>query len=315
MAADKTKSGKGPKPPTAAQQPRSRASEQAPWRRYAIRAAVVAAAAGIAIGLAVARGGGGSARSSTGLPNTSHYHSLLVNPSNPQRLILGTHTGVYLSQDGGRHWRLDLLSGIDAMSLARPSGSTIWLSGHYVFKKSTDGGASWVDVRPSGLSSLDIHGLAVDPRHPSTLYAAIAGDGLYRSRDGARSFSLVSDEVGGNVMALAVLPDGRLLAGDLRKGLLVSRDGGGSWQPVLGKWVVGLGVNPADPSRVLASGQVMALSTDGGRTWRTVLELQEGTGPVAWSKSNPKLAYAVGFNHTLYRSTDSGQSWQAVGKS
>ena len=39
----------------------------------------------------------------------------------------------------------------------------------------------------------------------------------------------------------------------------------------------------------------------------------KGVGPVAWSRSNPKLAYAVGLNHVFYRSTDAGSSWKPVG--
>ena len=204
--------------------------------------------------------------------------------------------------------------GDDAMNLARPSGRTIWLAGHQVFKKSTDGGASWTDVGPTGLPGLDIHGFTVDRRHTRTLYAAVAGKGLYRSRDGGRSFQLVSGDVGGNVMALAVLPDGRILAGDMQQGLLVSRDGGRSWQQAFGAQVLGLAVNPVDPSRLLATGGGIALSTDTGRTWRSVLDLPDGAGPVAWSKTDPKLAYVVGFDRTLYRSTDGGESWHAVGE-
>jgi photosystem II stability/assembly factor-like uncharacterized protein len=65
---------------------------------------------------------------------------------------------------------------------------------------------------------------------------------------------------------------------------------------------------------VLATGAGIALSTDGGHSWRSVLDLPDGAGPVAWSTSNPRIAYAVGFNRTLYRSSDSGESWQPVGE-
>jgi hypothetical protein len=43
-----------------------------------------------------------------------------------------------------------------------------------------------------------------------------------------------------------------------------------------------------------------------------VLDLPGGAGPVAWSRSNPKLAYVVGFDRHLYRSTDRGVSWRQV---
>lgn len=276
------------------------------------RAAIGLAAASTALAFTGFSGGGLNGTITAGLPNTPDYHSLLVNPIDPQKLVLGTHYGLYVSSDGGQHWRFDALQTSDAMNLAHPGGNTIWLAGHMVFKKSLDNGSTWKDVRPSGLPSLDIHGFTVDPRQGNTLYAAIAGQGLYRSSNGARSFSLVSTQVGGNVLALAVMPDGRVLAGDMLRGLLVSRDDGKTWKRVVRAQILGLAVNPSDPKRVLATTAGIALSTDGGRSWRLVLNLPKGVGPVAWSTSNPKLAYAVGLNRVFYRSGDGGQSWQPV---
>ena len=306
---------------TKRRRPQSRQTPQqtqraAPAKRrsllYVSAVAAVIAIAGIVALTVFSSGGGRGDQPSAGLPDTPDYHSLLVDPSDPQKLVLGTHTGLYVSSDGGRHWRFDTLSGDDAMNLARPGGDTVWLAGHDVFKKSIDGGATWSDVRPAGLPSLDIHGFAVDPRNPSVLYAAVAGQGLFRSSDGGRVFSLASAQVGGGVMALAVLQDGSILAGDMQQGLLESRDGGASWQQRLRAQLMGLAVNPSVPERLLATGRGIALSTDGGRTWRSVLDLADGAGPVAWSQSNPKLAYAVGLNQTLYRSDDGGKSWHVV---
>jgi hypothetical protein len=113
MATPKTR--RPPKRPVA-RHPKSREPAATLLRRYGIRAAALAALAGIAIGLAVSRGGG-PAQSSAGLPHTPDYHSLLVDSRSPQKLILGTHTGLYVSRDGGRHWRFDSLSGSDAMNL------------------------------------------------------------------------------------------------------------------------------------------------------------------------------------------------------
>jgi len=53
---------------------------------------------------------------------------------------------------------------------------------------------------------------------------------------------------------------------------------------------------------------------DGGTTWSHVLRLAAGAGPVAWSPANGRLAYAVGFDRTLYRSSDAGATWSPVGE-
>jgi photosystem II stability/assembly factor-like uncharacterized protein len=253
-----------------------------------------------------------SNQTTPGLPKSPHYHSLLVSPSDPNELILGTHHGLYVSTDGGLHWRFDALKGKDAMGLARPNGNTIWLTGRYVFKKSMDAGATWEDVRPAGLPTTDIHAFAVDPHTSETLFAAVAGVGLFRSVNGGRSFALVSSKLGGDFMALLGLDNGRLLAGDYRRGLLESADGGRSWKRIVRATILGLAVNPRDPRRVLASTAGIALSTDEGKSWRLVLNLARGVGPIAWSRSDPTLAYAVGLNRVFYRSTDGGQTWKAV---
>src|SRR5436190_6487882 len=296
------------------------AAPRRPWWLYGSIALALASLASVIAIVALRGGGDGSSsapsvkqKAAASLPDTPDYHSLLISPSNAHQLVLGTHYGLYASSDGGRHWHFDALSGDDAMNLARPAGKTIWLAGHLVFKKSSDGGRTWADVQPSGLPSLDIHGFAVDPRNPRTLYAAVAGQALYRSRDGGRSFALASDQVGGNVMALAVLRDGRILAGDMQQGLRESSDGGASWKQRLRVQVMGLAVNPSDPKRLLVSGAGIALSSDAGRSWRSVLDLADGVGPVAWSQSDPQLAYAVGLNRTFYRSADGGKTWSAVG--
>jgi photosystem II stability/assembly factor-like uncharacterized protein len=282
---------------------------------------VAVAAVAAVIGVAVTRSNGGSgtptspkvAEPAAGLPNTPDYHSLAVSPASSKTLLLGTHNGLFRSTDGGQTWASDALGGQDAMNLVRPGRQTLWVAGHMVFGKSTDGGKTWSNVRPSGLPGLDVHGFAADPRNPRTLYAAIAGRGLYRSTDGGNSFSVVSTDVGAAVMALAVTPDGRILAGDMQKGLMVSRDAGKTWDVNLRAGLMGLALDPADPKRVLAVGPGVLLSTNGGGSWKKVLDLPDGGGPVAWSKSNPSIAYVVGFDRMLYRSTDSGRTWSAVG--
>lgn len=292
--------------------------KEKPPRRYAWVAwgAMVAVAAAGAFWLAKSQSEGPSEAVEppvTGLPDTPDYHSLLVDLSDPEQLFLGTHVGLYESADGGRRWEFARLEGQDAMNLARATGETVWAAGHDVLAKSADGGESWSDVRPEGLPSLDVHGFAIDPRDPQHLYAAVAGQGLYRSSDGGTSFALLSGKVGGEVMALVATPDGRILAGDMRQGLLVSEDEGKTWRQTLAAGVMGLAMNPDDPRRILAGGPGILLSTDGGMSWRTSQEIGAGAGPVAWSPSNPKIAYAVGFDRLLYRTSDAGATWNVVG--
>jgi photosystem II stability/assembly factor-like uncharacterized protein len=244
------------------------------------------------------------------LPKASDYHSLLVSQSDPNTLLLGTHTGVYRSTDGGRSWRSAGLAGDDAMNLVH-AGSTIFMGGHDIFAKSTDDGKTWHALRPTGLPSLDVHGLAVDPRDHKTLYAQIAMTGLYRSTNGARSFALVSNDVNGMMMSVAVTTTGKFVVGDMSRGIFTSTTGK-HWFHTATGMVMGVAADPSDPDRIVATGRGISISSDGGRKWAAALSSKVMFGPVAWSPQNPSLVYAVGFDRSLWRSLDAGRNWKRV---
>jgi photosystem II stability/assembly factor-like uncharacterized protein len=247
-----------------------------------------------------------------GLPHTPDYHSLLVDATDANRVLLGTHVGVYESTDGGRRWSFAGLEGDDAMNLVRESDGVLWVAGHGVLKESTDGGAIWEEVDPDGLPGKDVHGFAVDPENDRTIYAAIAGEGLYRSEDGGTSFEEVSSGVGPAVYGLAVTPSGRVLAADQR-GVSASADGGSTWQVLLEEAAVGLAVSPEDEDTILVTTSTgIVRSTNGGETWDEVQTIPDGAWPVAFAPNDPERAYVVGFDRQLYRSNDSGATWSIV---
>lgn len=284
------------------------------WWPWAAVGGAIAVAIAIAAVVVVSSGSSGDEAANTavaGLPDTPDYHSLLVAAGQPESLALGTHDGIYESSDGGRSWRKTVLAGQDAMNLAAGVRRTVWTAGHDVLARSEDGGLTWRNVQPGGLPHLDVHGFAVDPRD-GVLWAALAGDGLYRSRDGGASFELVTREVGAGVMALAVTEDGRILAGDMQQGLMESSDEGRTWRRTLEAGLMGIAANPGDPKRIVATGPGILLSTDGGRSWRTVKAIEQGAGPVAWAPSTPDVGYVVGFDGTLYKTSDGGRQWKEV---
>jgi photosystem II stability/assembly factor-like uncharacterized protein len=53
-------------------------------------------------------------------------------------------------------------------------------------------------------------------------------------------------------------------------------------------------------------------STDGGKTWHVKLKSDVMFGPVSWAPTTPDVAYAVGFDQSLWRSDDGGESWKKV---
>ena len=225
-------------------------------------------------------------------------------------MLLGTHDGVYESSNGGQTWQRTTLVGADAMSLDSAADSTVWASGHGVLSVSVDDGETWRSVVPRGLPSLDVHAFAVDQIDSRSLYAAIASRGLYRSKDGGISFVRVSKDVGGNVVSLALAENGELIASDSERGLLLTLDGGRSWESLMSTPLSGLAVNPANPGTILGGGPGVLLSWDGGRSFAEVLDLPQGASSVAWSRSDADVAYVLGMDGALYRTVDRGRTWQ-----
>lgn len=247
-----------------------------------------------------------------GLPTAPDYHSLLVSQDDSRRILLGTHDGVYESADGGETWHQTTLVGEDAMTLEPAQGSLVWAAGHGVLALSDDAGGTWDAMRPEGLPSLDIHAFTIDPMDHRNIYAAVASEGLYHSSDGGSTFGLVSAEFGGDFTTLELGGNGEMLAGDAEKGLLLSSDRGKSWKPLRKRTLNGLALHPVDPRIVLMGGPGLLLSGDGGRSFRQVLDVESGAGPVAWAPSDGDVGYAVGFDRILYRTHDRGETWKAV---
>jgi Photosynthesis system II assembly factor YCF48 len=272
------------------------------------------------------------------VPKARWYWTMAVSPTSPKVLVLGTNAGLYRSVNAGKSWHATGPTNLNATSLVR-AGSTIFAggvvepptgpptltvhgryivpTGQGVLEASTNGGSSWQQLRPSGLPGLAVQALATDPANPKALYAELKNGALYSSSDDGHSFTLVTPRVGGTPWALAVTQPGHLVAGDMTTGNFLSADAThwldtGFTDPLKSRMVMEYAVQPSVTSHVLMSSYGVVTSSDGGKTWTSSLDSNVMFGPVAWAATAPAVAYAVGFDGSLWRTNDAGKSWAKV---
>ncbi len=138
------------------------------------------------------------AASSKAAQGFKHVHALVVHPQG-ETLLVGTHQGLFRSDDAGVTWERakskNKAPGTDFMTLAThpQQYSRIYAGGHDLgILRSNDFGRTW-QRSDQGIPSADVHALAVDPHKPRQLYAWVVEHGLYRSKDGGKSWHRAND--------------------------------------------------------------------------------------------------------------------------
>jgi hypothetical protein len=201
-------------------------------------------------------------------------------------VICGFAGGLLISGDGGMTWQMPKVPPpppmITALVLSPGfSENGIALAGTMQdgVLRSSDHGNSWV-IWNFGLLDLSVISLAMSPDfdHDETIFAG-SETGIFRSTNGGRAWRELDLPIGYDpVLSLAVTPtfeqDGTIFAGTETKGLLVSRDGGDSWDSIPGMFedepVNSVLVSPeyrVHPEVVALSTGLARISRDGGVQW------------------------------------------------
>lgn len=246
----------------------------------------------------------------------------------PNRLLATDINGrVTRSTDSGCHWRTiaSLGNGHWFVSPARDGSAYVWeLRGDRVYRVH---GGKVVPLPAFDAEALGgLYGLTAHPRRPDHLRAVTDEGRVLESRNGGRTFRAVGTpvplaEVGPHTMfydaKISAKDFDRIVVGVSDAGGFTSDDGGHTWRRArlgaAGDDVNGfsLAISPADPRVVYAkalnvteleageSGRHLYRSTDGGRTFRPVVDqFQDGRDVVIYNggwirpdPTDPDVAY------------------------
>jgi photosystem II stability/assembly factor-like uncharacterized protein len=232
-------------------------------------------------------------RSNTGLTNTVPL-DISFHPYMPDRFLLATReSGVFVTTDGGSTW-ISSNSGLDTPVIntidvdpVNPdrifAGTGGLMRGSGVYR-STDAGENW---HPShtGIDTMSIYALVIDPVDPATLIAGGHFTGIARSTNSGGQWTITTAGIEGSILELAIDPTDhlRMYAGGHSGRVYRSSDGGVSWEPCHSGIPEGLIV-----TSIVSAGHEPGLLYLTGENW-----------PLA---------------PTVYKSTDAGDSWVAIGE-
>jgi photosystem II stability/assembly factor-like uncharacterized protein len=239
-------------------------------------------------------------------------HSLVVDPTDPDKLYIGSHQGVSVSTDGGQTWKVEeSLDGADAMGWAFTDGA-ILVGGHPGISVSTDNGATF-EQRDDGLLSTDVHALGAGK---DVIYAGLAGVGTFASTDGGRSWEMRNEETGAAFMGRILVDpadDEHVVAPDMQGGAMESTDGGRTWEALGGvPGTIWVSWDEGDTDHIIVTGiDSTAESTDGGASWQP-FAIPDGASIVEFSLHDPEVLYAAVLRAPealVYVSEDGGATW------
>lgn len=177
--------------------------------------------------------------------------------------------------------------------------------------KTEDAGLSWQNISDGFFKTGSVGDIAVSESDPNVIYVGMgehavrgvmtsAGDGVYRSTDGGQTWTHLGLDKTRQISDVVIHP-----------------------QDPNTVWVAAQGaVHGPNPERGIYK------STDGGKSWKQTLYVDENTGAASLSldMSNPRILYATTWQHrrypwtvesggpgsAVYKSTDGGETWEKL---
>jgi photosystem II stability/assembly factor-like uncharacterized protein len=244
---------------------------------------------------------------------TGYYgvYAIRTDPARPGYALAATGKGLYATTDKGETWQAPAQRGLIGNPVASfridPRDPAHWiLSSLGSFFESHDRGRTFTPFADSLERIAQVDEITFDPFVKDRLWA-LAGFGLYWSRDGGATWVRRGDTSSGASHLLVPAPGALLLTAV--SGIFRSTNAGHTWHQVLAKpgspEFSRLLQDPRSPRTIYGLGH---RSDDAGRTWHP----WHPGDAVGFDPFRPRNVYVVQ-GDTLYVTRDGGAAFQAVG--
>ena len=278
-------------------------------------------------------------------PNNTNLLWLGTGENNHQR-ALGYGDGVYKSEDGGESWKnMGLkesrqIGGIvmdprnSNVVFVAAEGSAWGPGGERGLYKTTDGGENWKKVLEIS-ENTGVNNVVMDPVDPEVMYATseqrrrhvftkIGGgpeSAVYRSLDGGESWDKIMKglpkvHIGG--MGIDISPVDRnvlyliMEAAEGKGGFFRSENRGASWKKMSdhhasGQYYNEIYCDPMDVDKVYSMEMVSRITTDAGKTWKTIsTDGRHVDDHAIWIDPQNTDHFLIGGDGGVYESFDGG---------
>lgn len=215
------------------------------------------------------------------------------------------------STDEGIKWRnIASINNADIMGLATTNLGYL-AGGHNGLFRSTNGGKTFTRFNFYSKAS-DVHALGAAGKN---VYLGSPQVGFLRSTDSGKSWKVINSKFGQGLMgSMLVDPTNplRVIAPDMRNGLVITTDGGKNWMRFGGPGgAMAIDWNQKNRKEIVALGMgIGGITKDNGKTW-SAFSVPTGASAIAFNAAGSRIFIAtlVGDRASILSSDDKGKHW------